>query len=94
MGGSPQVFGAVGHWVVVGARQVVVWDSLQVDLVVVPVCSTHPTWGLVEGIGKKKMRAGQHPVAGIGDEAVVARGAPVDGAIFLCMFRATSLWKK
>src|SRR5262245_33740400 len=72
--GTPQIFDAVGHRVVVGTRQVVIGYSLKVNGVVMAVGSTQPTGGFVERVGQKEVRTGQHPVAGVGDESVVARG--------------------
>ena len=48
-----------------------------------PLFSTYSTRGLVERVGQKYVRAGQHPVASIGNEAVVASGTPMDGAVHL-----------
>src|SRR2546425_713850 len=65
MRGSPQVCGAVGHRVVVGARQVVVGDGFEVNWVIMAVGGAHPTRGFVEGVGQKEVRTGQHPVASV-----------------------------
>ena len=68
---------AGGH--IVGARQVVIRQGLQVDLVVVLVALAAKAWILEERASDEEMRAGEYPLLG----AIREASLPLDGAILL-----------